>query len=65
MIETSFTPPPLFFSTVLTYMYANSKTEFEQLYDTDVVHIPVEGGTYRITKQDLLRKAKQEIEEYI
>jgi hypothetical protein len=65
MIESTFIPPPLFFSTVLTYMYANSKTEFEQLFDTDVIHVPIEEGTYRITKQDLLSKAQQEIAEYI
>ena len=65
MIESTFTPPHLFFSTILTYIYSNSKEEFEQLFDTDVIHVPVEEGTYRITKQDLLSKAQQEIAEYI
>lgn len=56
------TKPEYFFSTVLSYIYSVHKEEFESLPETDTVHIPVVGGTYRITKKDLLEEARKEVE---
>ena len=56
--------PEFFFSTVLSYIHSTSKEEFEALEMSDAIHIPVVGGEYVVKKNELLEKAREEVQQY-
>ena len=60
-LESNWEMPEYFFSTILTYIHSNHKEEFESLPEDNVIHIPVVGGEYRVSKKDLLIEAKKEL----
>lgn len=58
------TPPPMWHTTVLAYLFSNSKEEFEQMPEDDKVIVPVDGGNFIVSKKDLILRSQEEIKEY-